>query len=267
MWKDAVFNTQIQNQVELSTVGDLLPLSTEELPNSRYNRHGFTCTGLAYDEIEDCLWVGNAGLEYPGDSRSHPSLVKMTKNNSIINEVDAFVVEAETKNKDLQGIAFDSKDNVLWVSLGGRLLCVTKDGHLIKKIQIADSTFKVNGIAYDKRNDTLWILGATDYLLNITKSGEVLSRIPCDIRGQDQLTFSPKGQLYITAGIDYHGRNNYLYEFNENSEVIRAKYRLIDSFAVEGCCFIGDKLYVMNDGYYHNAMRKKNEVFIYSLSE
>lgn len=87
----------------------------------------------------------------------------------------------------------------------GRLLCVTKDGRLLKEVKINDPELKVNGIAYEKNTDTLWILGDSDYLLNITKSGDVLARIPCDVKGQDQLMFSNDGKLCFTGGVDYYG--------------------------------------------------------------
>ena len=205
--------------ISLSTTVDVVPFSIYGLPNARFFQHGFTCTGLAYDESEDCFWAGNVGMEYPGDEPKHPSLIKLSRNFEIIDEVDAFVIASSRKNTNLQGVAYDTSDNVLWVSFGG-LLCVTKDGRLLKEVKINDPELKVNGIAYEKNTDTLWILGDSDYLLNITKSGDVLARIPCDVKGQDQLMFSNDGKLCFIGGVDYHGWKNYLYEIDTNTGMI-----------------------------------------------
>lgn len=116
-WKDAGVNNI--EELSLSTTVDVVPFSIQGVPNSRFFQHGFTCTGLAYDESEDCFWAGNVGMEYPGDDQKNPSLIKLSRDFEIIDEIDAFVLTSSRKNTNLQGVAYDTSDNVLWVSFGG----------------------------------------------------------------------------------------------------------------------------------------------------
>ncbi len=241
------------------------PVSTVILPNSRYNMHGFTCTGMTYDSVEDCFYVGNYGKVIPDDSIHRPSIIKLSRDMQLLDEIDFDEIESDDNNKNVQGVTFDASDNTLWISGGISLVNISTKGDYIRKITIDDLNYALNGVAYDEVTDTLWVLCYTECLLNLTKDGEIIKEIPCNVQDQDQLAFSEKGKLYFTAGADYHGDGNYLYSIDVDTGEITAKYTLGKSYAVEGICFIGGKLYVANDGYYHDSLVKENLVNVYKI--
>lgn len=46
---------------------------------------------------------------------------------------------------------------------------------------------------------------------------------------------------------------------------IKPVYELQDSYAIEGIAIVDDVLYVLNDGYYHDAKVAVNQVNMYDL--
>ena len=242
---------------------DLIPCTTIKLPNSRFNEHGFTCTGMDYDPVDDCFWVGNYGRVNSESSDLKPSVVKLSRDMQILEEFDYNIIELDESNKNVQGVAYDTKTDSIWVSGGNRLVNISKDGNRIGDITINGFECMLNGLAYDRQTDTFWILCYKEYLLNIDRNGNVLRKIICDVKDQDHLAFSANGELYFNSGADYKGYNNYLYRIDTKTESITACYVLKESYAIEGMCFIDKMLYVMNDGYYHDSLIKENLVNVY----
>ena len=74
-----------------------------------------------------------------------------------------------------------------------------------------------------------------------------------------------RGLLYITAGKNYIGRNNvYCFNIATQEQYLACT---VDSYAVEGIWLgNGDKMIILNDGYYHSAAVDKNQANIYTLS-
>lgn len=264
------FKRHKENETVVSELEDIAApsLNLKEsviLPNSRYNDKGFTCTGMAYDPLEDCFWVCNFGRILPNEGEHRPSIIKLSRNIKLQAEYDFNLIEDDEYNRNLQGIAYDSKEDSLWVSGGKQLINVSKDGKLISKVQIDWEECQLNGVAYDEATDSIWVLCSHDYLLNVNKDGSIIKRIECDIYAQDQLAYSESGELYFTAGADYTGNQNFLFKMDVNTGECSPCYQLVNSYAVEGICFVDGLLYVMNDGFYHSALISENIVNVYQF--
>lgn len=123
-----------------------------------------------------------------------------------------------------------------------------------------------SGIANDSRSNTLWIL-TNNYLYNCSYDGVVQKTVKIHIKGQDQLFLDEKNDLiYFSAGADYHG-DSYIYTVDLKTNRAKPLYVLKDSYAIEGITIVDDVLYVLNDGYYHDAETSVNQVNIYFLNK
>ena len=167
---------------------------------------------------------------------------------------------------NLQGITYDSQEDSFWIAVGNKVVEVDKEGNELSEIVLAQfGKFKSNGIAYDKESNSLWILCDRKLLINCSKNGIVQRSIECNISDQDHLFWVDASCLYISAGADYNGDDNFIMEFELDTKKIKVLYRLEDSFAIEGIFVLDGKLYVINDGNYHDAKIKNNYVSCYDL--
>lgn len=71
-----------------------------------------------------------------------------------------------------------------------------------------------------------------------------------------------KDLIYFSAGADYHG-DSYIYTVDLKTSKVKPLYVLKDSYAIEGITIVDDVLYVLNDGYYHDAEIPTNQVNMY----
>lgn len=227
---------------------------------------GFTCTGLAYDKLENIFWVGNYGKMLPTDSTTHNSVVALTfDGSSILNEIN--LSNTPFSATDIQGIAFDYRSNSLWIasSIGNLIGNISKNGVVLKTIDFQ----KPNGIVFDHRTNTLWVLtyssDCVDFY-NINTSGIVLDKFSFSgISDSDQLYLDDENNcLYFSAGANYAGEN-FIYKINLDSKKITDKYVFMDSYAIEGISINNNHLYIMNDGYFHSAKDRSNYMAIYNL--
>ena len=117
--------------------------------------------------------------------------------NSVLKTID--LGDALDPTTNLQGVAYDKKDDLLWLAIGDTVVAVKKDGSVVKTLDLDKyAAYKSNGICYDDRDDSLWILCASQYLLHIGKKGTVLGESPFNYADQDHLCL--KGEfLYITV--------------------------------------------------------------------
>lgn len=114
--------------------------------------------------------------------------------------------------------------------------------------------------------NTLWTL-TNNYLYNCSYDGVVQKSIKIHIKGQDQLFLDEKNDLiYFSAGADYHG-DSYIYTVDLKTSKVKPLYVLKDSYAIEGITIVDDVLYVLNDGYYHDAETPINQVNMYFLNK
>ena len=246
-----------------SHIGKYCAEAVQCLPNIELGTDGcgFTCTGLTYDVTEDCFYVGNY------NSTKH-TIVRLSKDGKT-NKGEIKLYETFPDLGDVQGVTIDRSDNSIWFAsyVSNKIYHISKDGTSLGSFAFAGA----NGIAYDSRTDTLWVLtygSGGDYIKNINKIGEVIKSIPITgISDLDQVYLDEENNIiYFTAGANYSGVN-YVYTLNLSTTQIKQKYALLDSFAIEGICIMGDYMYIMNDGYFHEATIYSNVMNIYNLSQ
>lgn len=221
---------------------------------------GFTCTGITYDLKDDAYWVGNYGKIERYSLNFEPSLVEISSDFSTV--IKQIPVE---ESMNVQGIAYDKTNDSLWFSSGDEIINMSKEGVVINAFTLDKyQRYKPNGVAYDENTDSIWVLCCAEYLLNYDKNGNLLSAHPCGFIGQDHITVDSQGTIWISAGIDYNGEQNYILQYDTDRDECIYYYQLLSAYAIEGICFKEKDLLVVNDGYYHEALIKKNYVGIYS---
>ncbi len=72
--------------------------------------------------------------------------------------------------------------------------------------------------------------------------------------------------IYFTVGNNYQKPND-VYTINLSTGQIKKKYILKDSYAVEGIFIINHDMYIINDGYYHNAKVPINCINHYRIND
>ena len=243
--------------------GTLNAVITRLLPDIYNNGHGWTCTGLAYDSINDVFLVGDIGKTLPS-SPGYASVIRVVNKSftSVVYTINLYTVF--TSMQDVQGITLDSNGNIWFCSNGENLVRqIDPDGNSMSSFSVSNPT----GIAYDPEDDTLWVLtySAANNIQKRTKTGTVKEQYTFNYEDTlDQCFYDPERKyLYITAGENYSSRNNvYLFNTVSHSQSITCT---VDSYSVEGLSIVGTELFILNDGYYHSALDNRNVVNIYNV--
>ncbi len=244
----------------------LTSASTIELPNIKYGEagKGFTITGLTYSAIDNTFYAGNYGKVYTSDTVVNNTIVHLSSDlTTNLGEIELNNIYSDLN--EVQGVTVDTSDDSLWfVSPGNKKAYhITKEGEDLGTISL-DATYP-SGITYDSRTDTLWILDRTK-LTNIKKDGTELSSITFSINQIDQLYLDEtNNDMYITAGANYSGEN-YVYKVNLDTNKYVLYYTLSDSYSIEGIVIKDNKMYIGNDGLYHEATIEKNIIQVYDLN-
>ena len=249
-----------RSKVDLKNAIELTSDEIIKLPSKEEGSEGFTCTGLFYDFLTDSFYIGNAGKLHVEDEDFKATIEQVSFDfKDIINSIECYTIFPDMK--DIQGVTLDAERNLFFCSYGENLIrSISLNGDEMGEFYIENPS----GIAYDSRTDSLWIL-TNKKLINCMKSGEIIKSYNLKERGQDQLFIDEENNLiYFTCGINYQGEN-YVYTFDMDTELVQAKYILKDSYAVEGISIIEDKMYILNDGYYHDAKIDVNQVNIYNI--
>lgn len=221
---------------------------------------GFTCTGLFYDKEENCFLVGNAGKYKPNDKQFKATIEVVEKDFSSITSSIPCYLNFE-KMKDIQGVC-KASDGTIWLCSYGenKIRHINENGQEIGYIDMLEPS----GIANDSRSNTLWVL-TKKYLYNCTYDGKVKRKIKLKIKGQDQIFLDEENNLiYLSVGSNY-SKESYIYMVDLETNEIKPVYELQDSYAIEGIAIVDDVLYVLNDGYYHDAKVAVNQVNMYDL--
>ena len=232
------------------------------LPNVSGMEKGITCTGLTYDSYRECFWIGNFGKLMPNDTKKQPSIIQMANDFSDI----VSIIEVENRDIDLQGVSYDSNTDTIWYSDGGQIINCDVYGNVISSFFLGDfQIYKPNGVLYDNRDDTIWVLCFYKYLLHYSANGNLLTATVSDYRGQDHLCLGEDGNIYFSVGDDYIGEDNFVACFSKDNMRIDFAYRVKGAYAIEGICIKDGYLYVANNGYYHMAKNKSNYVIRYKI--
>lgn len=253
----------INNKHHITTENAVEIFADEMIPLSQAmaNDNGFTCTGAVYDAYSNTFYVGDAGKNKPTDE-TFKAVIRQISNDfeSQLQEIDCY---SQFKAlQDIQGVALDRNNNIWFCSHGENLIRgISESGSNIGMFDVKNPL----GIAYSKSEDAFWILSDC-FLMLYSKEGDKLKKYNFKVKGQDQLYLDNESNiLYITAGIDYHG-DSYIYTFDVDNEAFELKNILKDSYAIEGISIVKSKMYVFNDGFYHDAKIPINQVNIYILN-
>jgi len=162
----------------------------------------------------------------------------------------------------IQGVSYDPSDGSLWCcdAGGGKVYNIKTDGTLISSF----STSSPTGIACAS-DGTLWVLNYSNKIINMSKTGATLASYNFAYSETLDQCFLDEchGYLYITAGVNYTGRNNvYLFNINTHQQSIACT---VDSYSVEGIVIEPTRMIIVNDGLYHSAVVPVNQANIYEL--
>lgn len=223
---------------------------------------GFTCTGLCYDEDEKLFYVGNIGINNPDYTDKIHSTIEVINEDFTAHNRRIDVGTFFSSMGDIQGISIDYSDNTIWFCsfAENKVRHITKNGQDLGFIEVEQPT----GIAYDSNNNTIWVLTYTK-LIQFNKDNSIISEYSIQENGQDQLFYDKRNDcLLMTAGTNYHGAN-YVYQITPQTCEYELVYELEDSYAIEGITVRGDSMYIANDGFYHNAKIKQNQINVYTI--
>lgn len=251
---------------------------SKNIPSNQGSIYGFTCTGLAYNDLENTWYIGDAGT-FKVAPLGIRIVNKMIGNSNGINtkgkirvvnenfdriirtiEFDSF----DNNIKDVQGVAFDKSSESIWFCSPNenKVWNVDKNGQFITSFSIT----RPSGLNIDYRDNSIWVL-TSEKLSHLDRNCNTIKDYNIKIPGQDQIYLDiPNNTILITAGDNYYKRQ-YLYVFSIAQNRILKKFQLEDSYAVEGIYVKDNVIYILNDGYYHNAKIPQNLVNVYDHSE
>ena len=238
----------------------LLAVETIALPDIKYGEtgKGFTITGLAYSASDNTYYAGNYGKVYTSDTTVNNTIVHLSS------DLKTNLGEIELPNiSEVQGVTVDSSDNTLWYVSppDNKMYHISTTGEELGEVNLGTNA---TGIAYDSRTDTLWVLDSTK-LINVEKDGTVNTTITLDISNVDQIYLDETdNSIYITAGNNYQG-DSYVYIVNLSTQKSKLLYTLEDSHAIEGIHIKDGKMYIGNDGVYHEAKIESNIIQVYTI--
>lgn len=243
---------------------------------------------------------------------------QMITNNTVDLESTRQILFASFNESDFTctGMTYDDENNSIWIADYGseekhpRLVEVNASFDKVLRVidlQSLDSTtFNLQGISYDKKNDSLWIASGEN-VYEVSKNGNVVSNFSMGkyskyksngiaVDGDDiwvlcyekyllkfdrewnnvgRYDFNYKDQdqicidghyIYCTVGADYNGTNNFVFKFDINTCEIVNQYRLLDSYSVEGIIINNDKMNIVNDGKFHEDVVNRSYICEYDIN-
>lgn len=247
-------------------------LSSNQLPDIPTGPvgHGFTCTGLCYDAVLDCFWVGDDGREDTGDSNYQPTIVQLSKDlTTVLSVIEVYNLIGSATS--IQGVTIDTSDNTIWACmvLSNKIYQFSKAGALLSG-EITTGSGHANGLAYDPTLDEFWTCTDNNIyrydkssVLNQTISQATLGVVPLDHLFLDDDSRLLYG-TYQISGVE--GAGVLVYDLGLSRLFSRPTYLLPEAGAVEGITIADNNLYIANDAYFHSAPSNKNEIIKYSLS-
>lgn len=220
-----------------------------------------TCTGMTYDSVHDVFYIGNYGKETSEDTIQNASIIVCDKNFNIINEI---MLPDNIEN--IQGVTYSEKTDSIYYTDTFKIYQIDLEGKQLKVIDLKQyGKYNPNSLLYDDRDDTLWVLCAYEYLLHIDVDGMIIDRIECSYKDQDQICFDDDRNILFMVGADYNGNKNYVGLIDIDKREIKILYNILDSYAVEGIYMNDGKMFIVNDGIFHDATIKNNYVSEYVI--
>lgn len=236
--------------------GDLTASQTIRLPDLYEAGKGFTCTGLAFDG--EFFYIGDigalSGTNYRSQIVATRDFVTVERTIPLYSIYSGFRI--------VQGVAYDASNDSLWCvdADGSKIYNLTKAGEPISSFAYSRPT----GIAC-AQDGSLWVLDYSNKIKNLSKTGTVIASFDFAYSETLDQCFldDSRGLIYITAGVNYSGRNN-VYCFNTNTHE-QSIACTVDSYSVEGIWLGNGTMIIVNDGLYHDAAAKQNQANFYVL--
>lgn len=237
--------------------GDLVASESIPLPDLYEVGKGFTCTGLTSDGVD--YYIGDIGTLSGTNYRSQLVVTK-----DFVNVERTIPLYSISGFSIIQGVTYDTSDGTLWCcdAGSGKIYHISTTGTLIGSFVTNQPT----GIAYSSSDDTLWIMNYSNKIIHMTKNGTTIASYDFAYNETLDQCFldQERGYMYITAGVNYTGRNNvYLFDINTHEQSIACT---VDSYSVEGILIEPTRMIILNDGLYHDALVKVNQANIYNLN-
>lgn len=224
----------------------------------------FTCTGLAYDSVDDAFWIADYGA-LSSDSEPSPRLIEISSQFSEVLKV-IWIKDILDYQPNVQGIAYDEINDSIWIAEGERIVEMNKSGDILSAIDLGrHAKYRSNGVSMKTDDQTIWVLCYSKYLLNYDRNGKLLKELEVNYLDQDHIYFDGTC-LYVSVGADYGSNNNFLIDINLETGTPKNVYRLEKSYALEGIWIGNGKLYVANDGKYHSASIGKSYINVYDFN-
>lgn len=240
---------------------DLTPTNTIYL--DRLGEGDFTCTGITYSNDRNTFFIADYGTinakEIP-----KPRIIEVDKEFSKINSI--IELKEITTEINLQGIAYENENKTLWIASGNQIYNINLNGKILSIIDLAEySKYSANGISLDEENKKIFVLCYNKYLLEFDFNGNIIKKTYMNYKNQDHI-FTTDDYLYVTIGADYKQNNNFLLKYSLIDQNIKL-FRLNNSYSIEGCIIVDNKLYIVNDGKYHLDKNNKSYINIYDIQD
>lgn len=250
-----IFSAEIPESLPIPT-GNLNASEIIPLPDLYETGKGFTCTGLTSDGVD--YYIGDIGTLSGTNYRSQLVVTK-----DFVNVERTIPLYSISGFSIIQGVTYDTSDGTLWCcdAGGGKIYHIRTDGTLIGSF----STSQPTGIVYSEVDDSLWVMNYSNKIIHMTKTGTALESYNFAYNETLDQCFldQERGYMYITAGVNYTGRNNvYLFNINTHEQSIACT---VDSYSVEGILIEPERMIIVNDGLYHSATDGRNVANIYDL--
>jgi hypothetical protein len=264
--------TNLASYVRCNTVPD----STFGMSPSSTGK-GFTCTGLTRVPGTDDFWIGNHGDQSAGHDGTgpwSPSLVKVRRNTTTgaLTKLDEIGLASRIPGiQSVQDVTYDTSDDTLWFA-SATAAALLKVYHITTAgVLVGDDitpTWAPNGLAYDPRDDGIWINRESSTGNGLEKrscsTGLVtMAAINPGLNNADQLFFdTTTTELLLSYGANTPPGNVQVYNAGGLTSLV-ASGTIALPFpcnATEGIDRSGTVLLNLNDDWYHPAGNLLNQL-------